>query len=207
MNDPETAKTCSGTLSSATHAIAMAGPADSAIGREPELDPALASALADVEYSHDALERSLPRDAQLSFDDELSRASLRGETIRSTANTATVGIDSDDVHDPDPSESLKNLEEYCRLTIPKVRFDVTPIQLRDDIESRVNALSLYYAERSDLVNGMPFRAVTKIGSEAIKKEGVLDAQKFKELVDENPEAMFLELKNRTFLTIAYRSAK
>lgn len=52
MNDPETAKTCSVTLPSATPAIAMAGPADSATGK---LDPALASALAEIADRDDTI--------------------------------------------------------------------------------------------------------------------------------------------------------
>lgn len=184
----------------------MANPFDRPEAEPEAVDPAIASALADVEYSHNSLERSLPKETKLSFNDDLTHVSVRGRTIRSTTAADTITLDDDDDgENPDPTTSLKSLEDYCRATLPHVRFDVTSAQLREGVEGRVDTLARYYAKRPNIESGMPFRAVTKAGAESIKMEGILDALKFKELVDDDPEAMFLELKIRTFLMIAYRS--
>lgn len=186
----------------------MGNPSDRPSAEPEAVDPTIASALADVEYSHNSLERSLPKETKLSFNDDLTHVSVRGRTIRSSTAADTITFDDDDDDDgenPDPTTSLKSLEDYCRATLPHVRFDVTPAQLRKGVEGRVDTLARYYAKRPNIESGMPFRAVTKAGAESIKMEGILDALKFRELVDNDPEAMFLELKIRTFLMMAYRS--
>lgn len=121
--------------------------------------------------------------------------------------TATVGhseAGDSDVEEVVPDEAT--LEYFYTHVCDKdaqehLRYTTTPQDFEEDLNARVQHDAAHYSKRPDR-NGpcMPFKAMTTEGKACWPNwDGLMDVDRFQELTAKHPQAMFDEIKLRTFV--------
>lgn len=135
-------------------------------------------------------------------DTEIRRRSVQRESlpIPNPAETETEGHDflSDDfgagfdsIGDT-PDEYFNKVDRDFN----KYRYLTTTAELNHDLEEKLAKLAALYTRKGKIE--FPFRALTAAGRDATKFKGAIDFEKWIQLVKENPEAMYQEMKIRAF---------
>lgn len=152
-----------------------------------------------------------------SADGAAKGASHSATRRRSTIAPATDGTPGDEnatrtLTEDDAKETwtLPDLHQWLRNNNDALEFNVSPGQVRNDLQAVVESLAVYYGKRGDSP-GFQFDFLTEEAQAALNSEGAfVDWARFKSLIthddpekqDEKLHAVFLELKLRHLLLAA-----
>jgi uncharacterized coiled-coil protein SlyX len=170
-----------------------------------ENEKAIDQAKKQVRFSLAELNEILPTEKNQA-DTEIRRRSSQRDSlpIPAQADTETEGHDYLDVHVGDqpigdtPEEFLSKVD----ADFEKYRYTTTAAELNHDIEQKLERLATLYTRKNRIT--FPFRALTETGRTHVKWKGSLDFENWVQLVQENPDAMYQEMKIRAFQAIAYK---
>lgn len=180
------------------------------MAHEPENRETARSAQAkkEVRFDQNALSRQAPKDTKANARTALYTRSKRRSSLPSfdTYNASeTVGRDSDDNdgHDAQDNPTI-TVDEYKVMiakAVAESRFNLTVTEMADDLQKKLEHLVEIYGRREG--PEFPFKAMTPFGKTHITFDGLVTEEKFKQLLQEQPAAMFQEVKMRVLLMHAY----